>query len=75
MKSIVVEICRAKQQARIEPALATEVELKHELSRRGVKWTPEAFERMRRALERDPDIITRRCRNYNAYECKTEDLC
>lgn len=68
MRNLVEEICRAKREARIVPALATELDLKNELSRRGVKWTAETFKQMLAELEARPDIITRRCLKFNAYE-------
>lgn len=70
MKHIVEDICRAKREARIVPVLATELELKQELSRRGVAWTTETFAELRAMLEADPDIIIRRCLKYNAYITK-----
>lgn len=70
MKHIVEEICRAKLEAHIVPVLATELELKQELSRRGVAWTAETFDELRAMLEADPDIIIRRCLRYNAYTTK-----
>lgn len=70
MKSMVRDICRRKREARIEPVLATVLELKQELSRRGVPYTAESFVRMRQALERDPDVVIRRLRNFNGYELK-----
>lgn len=70
LKSIVEEICRAKREARIVPVLATELGLKQELTRRGVKWTAETFKRMLAELEADADIIVRRCLRYNAYTTK-----
>lgn len=68
MRELVEEICRAKREAGIVPALATELDLKNELSRRGVKWTAEAFKQMLAELAARPDIITRRCLKFNAYE-------
>lgn len=70
MKQLVAEICQAKRAARIMPALATELDLKRELSRRGVRYTAEGYRLMREELEADPDIITRRCLRFNAYEIK-----
>lgn len=70
MRELVEDICRAKREARIVPVLATELELKQELSRRGVAWTAETFGQLRAMLEADPDIITRRCLRYNGYTTK-----
>ena len=67
LKHLVEEICRAKREAHIVPVLATELELKQELSRRGVKWTAETFKQMLAELEADADIIVRRCLRYNGY--------
>lgn len=66
LKSIVEDICRLKV-GRVDPVLATELELKQELTRRGVKWTAETFKRMLAELEADADIIVRRCLRYNGY--------
>lgn len=67
MKSIVAEICRAKREARVMPALATELELKRELSRRGVMYTTESFSEMCSDLAADPRITTIRTLNQRAY--------
>lgn len=67
MKQLVEEICRAKREQGIVPVLATELELKQELSRRGVKWTAETIKQMLAELEADADIIVRRCLRYNGY--------
>lgn len=69
LKSIVEDICRLKV-GRVDPVLATELELKQELTRRGVKWTAETFKQMLAELEADTDIIVRRCLRYNAYTTK-----
>lgn len=71
--TLVEEICREKREAGIFPPLATELDLKNELSRRGVKWTAETFRQMRVELEARPDIITRRCLKFNAYEIRYAD--
>lgn len=67
LKRIVEDICRAKREARIVPALATELEIKRELSRRGVYYTAESFRQMLSQLEALPDIVVRRLRNYRGY--------
>jgi len=72
--TLVEEICREKREAGIFPPLATELDLKNELSRRGVKLTAEAFVRIRAELEARPDIITRRCLKFNAYEIRYADI-
>ena len=73
MKSIVAEICRAKREARVMPALATELDIQKALSSRGVRFTADTFRAMLRELERDSDIITHRLLRYNGYSLKSED--
>ncbi len=73
MNSIVAEICRAKREARVMPALATELELKRELSRRGVMYTTESFGKMCSELATDPRITTIRTLNYTAYADNTQE--
>ena len=68
MIDIVEDICRRKREAHIVPVLATELELKQELTRRGVKWTALAFEEMCVQLEATPGIVTRRLLKYKGYE-------
>ena len=68
MIDIVEQICRRKREAHIVPVLATELEIKQELTRRGVKWTAEAFEQMRIQLEATPGIVTRRLLKCKGYE-------
>lgn len=63
---IVKEICEAKR-GRVHPALATELELKRELSRRGVTYTAESFSEMCSDLAADPRITTIRTLNQRAY--------
>ncbi len=72
MKQLVEEICRAKREQGIVPVLATERELKHLLSCRGVKWTVETFKKMCEALEAEPDIICQRLLRYNGYQLKED---
>jgi hypothetical protein len=72
MKSIVAEICRAKREARVIPVLATELELRRELSRRGVTYTTESFGMMCSELATDPRITTIRTLNHQAYAYITE---
>lgn len=67
MKTIVAEVCRAKREAGIFPVCASELDLKRELSRKGVKWTPEAFRLWLEELEAEPDIIVRAAINYNTF--------
>lgn len=72
MKSLVAEICATKRLNKVEPALATEVELKQGLSRRGVAYTAKSFKVMLAELEAQPDIIVRRLLRYNGYEINQE---
>lgn len=69
---IVKEICEAKR-GRVHPALATELELKRELARRGVAYTAESFGRMCSELATDPRITTIRTLNYTAYADNTQE--
>lgn len=68
MKRVIEEICRRKRESRIEPAAATELEIKRELERRGVVNTFAEWMEMRRVLETDSEIVVRRCLMYNSYE-------
>jgi hypothetical protein len=72
MKSMVAEICEAKR-GKVHPVLATELELKRELSRRGVMYTTESFRHMCSELATDPRITTIRTLNYTAYANNTEE--
>lgn len=69
---IVKEICEAKR-GKVLPVLATELELKRELSRRGVTYTAESFSDMCNALVADPRIVTIRTLNYTAYADDTQE--
>jgi hypothetical protein len=69
---IVQEICEAKR-GKVHPVLATELELKRELSRRGVMYTTESFRQMCSELATDPRITTIRTLNYTAYANNTEE--
>lgn len=70
---IVKEICEAKREARVMPVLATELELKRELSRRGVMYTTESFGKMCSELAADPRITTIRTLNHTAYADNTQE--
>ena len=72
MKSIVAEICEAKR-GKVCPVLATELELKRELSRRGVTYTTESFGKMCSELAADPRITTIRTLNDTAYADNTQE--
>ena len=74
MRSIVAEICKEKREARVIPALATELNIQRVLSSRGVRSTADTFRAMMRELERDPDIITHRLLRYNGYSIKGEEI-
>ena len=71
VKKIIAEICEAKRRQRIHPALATEVEIKHALTRCGETFTAESFKAMLAEIEADSDVATRRLLRYNGYELKT----
>lgn len=71
MIELVREICERKR-GKVHPELATELELKQELSRRGVQYTAESFAEMLRVLAEDPHIKTIRTINHNAYAYITE---
>lgn len=73
MKSIVAEICRVKREARVMPVLATELDLKRELSRRGVTYTTESFSQMCSELATDSRITAIRTLNYTAYADNTQE--
>lgn len=68
---IVEEICEAKR-GKVCPVLATELELKRELARRGVAYTAESFGKMCSELMTDPRITTIRTLNYTAYADNTQ---
>lgn len=67
MKQLVVEICRAKREEGIFPVCASELDLKRELSRKGIKWTLEAFSLWLEELKAEPDIIVHEALNFNTF--------
>lgn len=69
---IVKEICEAKR-GKVHPVLATELELKRELSRRGVTYTAKSFSKMCSELETDPRITAIRTLNQRAYADNTQE--
>lgn len=69
---IVKEICEAKR-GKVHPVLVTELELKRELSRRGVMYTTESFGKMCSELAADPRITTIRTLNQRAYADNTKE--
>lgn len=71
MVDIVRDICERKR-GRVDPMLATELEIKQELDVRGMSWMTETFEEMRRALVTHPRIKTIRTLNHIAYAYYTE---
>lgn len=73
MKHLVEQICRAKREAKIVSALATELELKNELTRRGVAWTAKTFSEACAQLAADPDIICHRLIKYNGFSIKMNE--
>lgn len=73
LKELVIHICEAKLHERIEPVLATELELKNELTRRGLRWSPKSFGEMLQRLERDDEIKTHRLLRYNGYSITYAD--
>jgi hypothetical protein len=72
IRAIVEDICRRKREARIVPELATELEIKQELSRQGVHCTSESFRQLLSQFEASPGIVVRRLRNYRGYELKNK---
>lgn len=67
MKQLVVEICRAKREKGMSPVCASELDLKRELSRKGIKWTLEAFSLWLEELKAEPDIVVRAALNFNTF--------
>lgn len=67
MIEFVRAICEYKRRRNIVPVLATELELKQELSRRGVKWTPKSFSQELERLEANAEIKKHRLLRYNGY--------
>lgn len=71
MINLVREICERKR-GKVHPEGATELELKHELSRQGVHYTTESFQQMCETLKHHPRITTYRTLNHIAYAYITE---
>lgn len=69
-RRIITEICEAKRQQRIHPALATEVEIKQGLIRQGVRLSAAEFKELCAAMAEDDEIITHRLLRYNGYELR-----
>lgn len=69
MRYLIAEIVRVKREERIEPALATELELKQALAREG-GYDISDWMRIKAELEESPDIITHRLLRYNGYEIR-----
>lgn len=72
VKKIIAEICEAKRQQRVHPALATEIEIKLELIRQGVRLSAAEFKELCAAMAEDDEIITRRLLRDNGYELREE---
>lgn len=60
-------ICEEKRRRNIVPVLATELEIKQELSRRGVRWTAQSFSQALERLEANAEIKKHRLLRYNGY--------
>jgi hypothetical protein len=71
MINLVREICERKR-GKVHPEGATELELKHELSRQGVTFTADSFRQMCDQLLADPHIRAYRTLNHIAYAYITE---
>lgn len=71
MINLVRDICERKR-GKVHPEGATELELKHELSRQGVYYTAESFQQMCETLKHHPRITTYRTLNHIAYAYITE---
>lgn len=71
LKSIIAEICECKR-GRVDPALATELELKQSLSRKGGPYDIGAFRAALCEIEKDDDIITCRLLKYNGYRIRED---
>ena len=69
MRCLIEEIVQVKRESRIEPAVATELELKQALAREGGYDTSDWI-RIKAELEESPDIITHRLLRYNGYEIR-----
>lgn len=67
MVELVREICESKRRRNIVPALATEFEIKQELSRRGFAWTAKSFRQALERLEANAEIKKHRLLRYNGY--------
>lgn len=72
MIDLVREICESKR-GRISPEGVTELELKQELSRRGVYYTAESFRELCKELKHDPRIVAYRTLNCTAYAYNTQE--
>lgn len=71
MVDIVRDICERKR-GRVHPVLATELEIKSELHKRGISWTNDTFLKMCQELTEHPQITTIRTLNQKAYAYNTE---
>lgn len=71
MVEIVRDIC-ARKRGRVHPVLATELEIKSELHKRGISWTIDTFLKMCQELAEHPQITTIRTLNQKAYAYDTK---
>lgn len=69
-KKIIAEICEAKRRQSIHPALATEIEIKQELTHQGLRLSAAEFKELCAAMAEDGEIVTRRLLRYNGYELR-----
>lgn len=74
LKELVIEISEAKRSKRIIPALATELDLKNELSRRGFRWSPKSFGEMLQHLEQDDEVRVHRLLRCKGYSLRNADI-
>lgn len=71
MVEIVRDICERKR-GRVHPVLATELEIKSELHKKGISWTIDTFLKMCQELAEHPQITTIRTLNQKAYAYDTK---
>lgn len=71
MVEIVRDICERKR-GRAHPVLATELEIKSELHKRGISWTNDTFLKMCQELAEHPQITVIRTLNQKAYAYDTK---
>ena len=74
LKELLIDIIEEKRSKRIIPALATELDLKNELTRRGFRWSPESFSEMLQHLEQDDEVRAHRLLRYKGYSLRNADI-